>query len=869
MVFWYNLNLLLKSMVTRPMEIADLIPLPVAITKEAIQDLENCKDPTVLSILEKHFRKITKSSRSVKLKGFQPYSKHVFPIRRIRAGSWRIIYTKYKKGEYLVLKIAARSEVYKDIIKGGLFNKIYDVLQQDHFDLSNYLRKFHKYLPVLRENQEIKVEQSPSLGNAQTHQIILFGPGNNYVISGGAGTGKSICASELSNNYLQECSENGFEGRVLFFTPENLVAYFANSPIIAPLTKEKLLKLTTFRQWQLESFGKREFGDVPEWLELGILNSLSSESNLTPQDLILFQLYVIGEREVSGKELTSQDNKKKIAVLKKIDPATFHQRLAEYLALLNCLRELLLEVKTNSLGNWQTLFDLNQHFISNRRSQPPAYLTRIIYELEKPGKNIRKEFLRHQKILESFKSKHGEFPSRTTYLKLAKDKIAFLNSYAISVKNLLIVVDEAQDLLKEELILVCDHAQKLRTNGINVNVRFFGDLCQRLYPTGYMWEQVRNLGGNIKYLDVNYRNSSEILKITNQLLHLQSKYISSTDTKNFSNIQYKGTFEGPPPRALVVEDFQEAIKFLDYANNKILPSKVENSILKAIAQYLPVLSTSEKPLQGFLYAKFHNLLMLDITRAKGMEFFGNIIFCPFLGKDINSQNFMEWYTIFSRTEERLLIIVTRDEMELMEKHGLSFAGFNKDNNWDNSIVWINEKNQVSVNNLEMNILKKITKEALLNNHFYDDTYEIINEAGLNVNDWENFMVGCLDQLPLATKGALQQIASSASFQCLLKRHEGLYWECCELATSIDNPAERQRIIEAVIDDLHIKYNLAIEAERIRHFYLNSQYEPFEVNVNGFKLTSPGIKGISMDSYLPRELIRLVASKIEEELTAHE
>ena len=284
---------------------------------------------------------------------------------------------------------------------------------------------------------------------------------------------------------------------------------------------------------------------------------------------------------------------------------------------------------------------------------------------------------------------------------------------------------------------------------------------------------------------------------------------------------------------------------------------------------MPVLALPQNSAKGFLYEDYSNLLMLDIRNAKGMEFYGNVIFCPFLDKEINSQNFMEWYTIFSRTEERLLLIITNEEKERLSKTGFSFDVFDEAGNLEDCVSWINEKNTVSISGLDISLINKVTGDALLNGHFYEDTYEILEEAGNKADEWENHIFGLLAEIPMNAIEYLGANVSSLSFQCLLERHAGRHWDCCELATGIVDSKERVRIIGNMINDLHTKHMMPLEAERIRHFYLNESKIPFNEDFKGFKLQCPGKKFQPLDAYLTEILMAQIASEITERMAAHD
>ena len=181
--------------------------------------------------------------------------------------------------------------------------------------------------------------------------------------------------------------------------------------------------------------------------------------------------------------------------------------------------------------------------------------------------------------------------------------------------------------MEKEINLISNLAENWRKNEINTNIRFYGDQNQRLFPTGYTWEQVKLINGTVIYLDENYRNSEQILGFSNQLLELQNNYINKHDARHNKIKSFKSVFSADKPRILIVDNINSGLKTLSEINEIVQITTNDNSLRSFLRQRPTVISMAEDNSEKYKFINYERLSLLEISDAKGMEFFSNICFC--------------------------------------------------------------------------------------------------------------------------------------------------------------------------------------------------------------------------------------------------
>lgn len=829
------------------------------LSRQAISDLQNIGNESDLKRIAKsimEFESPENRTFNTKLQGFrvkqvkeheEGKGRNFFPLYRYKSGSFRIIWTK-NNNDYVIVRVGARKSIYDELNYSNLSARLFWLLNDSVNEVVDFFQKHFKFYPNLSSQQEniCSVKNEKQLHKQKSYfEIQLFDNGSDLIVAGGAGTGKSICASHLAINFINNAEEHGFKPKVYYIAPQCLVEYFSKNPLLTKFIANESLTITTYRSWLRITFKLDDICDVPEWLELGILRLVAQNHSYNYQHLILFHIYNIQGNTPKQKELTSIDHEKEISELVKIKHSTYFEKLIEYFAFFLTASEILKAKHESSIYCWEQLNELYNYKIKNNKS-----LTSSSFKV---SKNLMDQ-IESKKIISSFNT----YKEKLSNLKFKPSRTGITEISGVEIKNnipannhVLILVDETQDLMEKEINLISNLAEHWRKNEINTNIRFYGDQNQRLYPTGYTWEQVKLSNGSVIYLDENYRNSEQILGFSNQLLELQNNYINKYDARHNKIKSFKSVFSADKPRILIVDNINSGLKILSEVNEIVQITTNDNSLRSFLRQRPTVISMAEDNSEEYKFVNYERLSLLEISDAKGMEFFSNICFCPFYKKQINSQNLMEWYTLFSRTENRLFLIITHDEKEKLEANGLSFDEFETETLLKKTVEWINEIKPIELKNITLNQIKNRTDECFKSGKFIPDIYEVLEESGRSVSEWEIFASEILKTLDPAIVKKLYNDSTSLLFDCLVLQCFKNYWKCCEIAFLITDKEKKKSIILNVIDKLY-QNNLEIEGERIRHFYLNPEHTAF--NYKDLKtdlvFNDAGIKGQSLDVYLP-------------------
>jgi len=608
------------------------------LSRQAISDLQNIGNQLDLvhiakSILEfEEQETIKKKLKNKKIKLNEESNDHQFSdLYRTKSDSFRIIWAKFN-GVYLVVRVRPRKSIYDELNYSNLTTRIYSLLSESVDEVIEFFLTNFKFYPNLSTQQEniCAVKNEKQFNRERHFEIQLFGNGNDYIIAGGAGTGKSICASNLAINFINNAKEQGFNPQVYYIAPQCLVEYFSKNPILTKLIANESLTITTYRSWLRKIFNLDDTFDVPEWLELGTLRLVAQNNSYNYQHLILFHIYNIQGNTPKQKELTSIDHEKEISELVKIKLSSYFEKLIEYFAFFLTVSEILKAKHESTISNWEHLNELYNYKIKNNK-----FLTSSLFKV---SKNLMDQ-IESKKIISSFniykeKLSNSKFkPSRTGITQISEIEIK--NNIPTN-DHVLILVDETQDLMEKEINLISNLAEYWRKNEINTNIRFYGDQNQRLYPTGYTWEQVKLINGTVIYLDENYRNSEQILGFSNQLLELQNNYINKHDARHNKIKSFKSVFSADKPRILIVDNIDSGLKILSEINEIVQITTNDNSLRSFLRQRPTVISMAEDNSKKYKFINYERLSLLEISDAKGMEFFSNICFCPFYKKQIKS-----------------------------------------------------------------------------------------------------------------------------------------------------------------------------------------------------------------------------------------
>lgn len=378
-----------------------------------------------------------------------------------------------------------------------------------------------------------------------------------------------------------------------------------------------------------------------------------------------------------------------------------------------------------------------------------------------------------------------------------------------------VFVDEAQDLLLVELeALIAFHKWHLTQRKHSALV-LLGDLNQRISPTGFTWEPLQK-DTSLLRLERNHRNSRQILEFANCFWEMARECIAVVDGR-----------WPPPPSDPTQALSQEAIRVLRFENAAqadrflidITSSQGSGRYLRQVlAQSVKVLWPNPVPLPETL-----NALILDAQHAKSREFASCVAFRMFEGRgQLTREECNKWYTLLTRTRSRLLIVITEDEIDRLG--GESILAKCEKTSSEQARFWISELAS-DVDTADVSNLSERLLEACRYGTPYWDTYDLAQEAGLDLNDWEQQALTLLrvidkkhlaEELVALKKEIDMNIRSVEALECLLLRAMGRSHDAVKVAEALRDahPKEYQRLGLAIAEDL-TALGLAFEAKRIR------------------------------------------------------
>ena len=314
------------------------------LSRQAISDLQNIgNQPDLIRIAKSIMEFETPENRTfnTKLQGFrvkqvkeheESNGRNFFPLYRYKSGSFRIIWTKYNN-DYVIVRVGARKSIYDELNYSNLSARLFWLLNDSVNEVVDFFQKHFKFYPNLSAQQEniCSVKNEKQFHRQKRHfEVQLFDNGSDLIVAGGAGTGKSICASNLAINFINNAKEQGFNPQVYYIAPQCLVEYFSKNPLLTKLIANESLTITTYRAWLRKIFNLDDTFDVPEWLELGTLRLVAQINSYNYQHLILFHIYNIQGNTPKQKELTSIDHEKEISELVKIKISTYFEKLISF-----------------------------------------------------------------------------------------------------------------------------------------------------------------------------------------------------------------------------------------------------------------------------------------------------------------------------------------------------------------------------------------------------------------------------------------------------------------------------------------------------------------------------------------------------------
>jgi hypothetical protein len=224
----------------------------------------------------------------------------------------------------------------------------------------------------------------------------------------------------------------------------------------------------------------------------------------------------------------------------------------------------------------------------------------------------------------------------------------------------LIVVDEAQDLLVEELQAIRKAWSHWREQEHYTRLWLFGDLNQRITPSGFFWDDLPDkvdLRADPIAFERNYRNTRQIVAFANRIHEVADKLASGAGARALPppSPENECALEGDPVGVLRVEDDAAARAFL-----KRLQRRQDTPYLReAMSSAAQVLCRNRPDALGDTELVFHTP-----ERIKGRELESCVGYGLFQGKGaFTPSEVSEWYTLVTRARTRLLVVLTEAEAE--------------------------------------------------------------------------------------------------------------------------------------------------------------------------------------------------------------
>lgn len=218
-------------------------------------------------------------------------------------------------------------------------------------------------------------------------------------------------------------------------------------------------------------------------------------------------------------------------------------------------------------------------------------------------------------------------------------------------KALLIIVDEAQELLNEERLALEELVAHWDCADYPVRLMLLGDLNQRLDPTGFRWPMRKTPG-----LAYNFRNSQQVAALTLACYELADA--ASSGSRKL------------PPAAHIHPDCEEmgAVFYHVLPDGTDLPELsdwLSQTTQRIDARRQVLIHGSTALIED--QAEGAYLRTLTFEQAKGREFNACVFTNLFAGEQTPAERFFAWYTMLSRPRVALLVALTPSDMRQLDE----------------------------------------------------------------------------------------------------------------------------------------------------------------------------------------------------------
>jgi mRNA-degrading endonuclease RelE of RelBE toxin-antitoxin system len=436
--------------------------------------------------------------------------------------------------------------------------------------------------------------------------------------------------------------------------------------------------------------------------------------------------------------------------------------------------------------------------------------------------------------------------SRSEFAKSMQKQFEHDLAYIPSVNTVgsIFIIDESQDYLLSELEIFKTICRKLHKPSHPAQLWLLGDLNQRIIPVDFEWgalELSRCEETNWQC----FRNSRNILRFSNLFLEPATANARTNKTRLpcRQSDPDKSYEEGDRVKLICYPSISDAENFLDLLASSLGVKSKQNQVDKSNS-LLYKLASRIKILRSESYQPKHSDVVefLDVGEAKGREFEACIVFNIFscTGKSPVSEDWWKWYTLLTRTRSRLLIVIIKEQYDLLLKEISNIEDkFEYTNSQDfksieHIIKWIASEN----NDLDFSANYKYSIEKFLCSGLdledpliYLDTYEALENFKICGSERSNLENELLSKLSNYDREVLLSKLDSSNIEtinpllpCLILRGAGHYWDAAKVIESLKkkDPTEHQRVIEEICKSLETM-GLHVEAARIRYQMLGIDY----------------------------------------------
>lgn len=322
-----------------------------------------------------------------------------------------------------------------------------------------------------------------------------------------------------------------------------------------------------------------------------------------------------------------------------------------------------------------------------------------------------------------------------------------------------------------------------------------GNLNQRIQPTDFDWGQL-HLRQPIS-LRRNYRNSRHILEFANQFWNLAQNISKHVGGRHLPEpASEEDAFEvGESVRLLECASNHEAQQFLQQLAQESEREEDRRYLLHYLANAVKVVSPN-------LDTSYNNLVILNAEQAKGREFEACVAFRLFDGTGEPSlEESFQWYTLLTRARSRLLVVVTLEELNRLNRHNY----FENCDRIDaqTAISWITEL----ASDVDLTQMTGDVQQLLLNRcetgYLYWDTYLALELAGVELDRWKQEAIALLSQHSQQHLNDELKNTQSISLRCLLLRAMQRSWQAVAEASRLQNSnfQEYERLLNSIARDL--------------------------------------------------------------------